>query len=117
MRIQRIILRVSDLDASIAFWTEKVGLGLGARAEAFAFVEGGAVQLTLNEVPDVPEDGSLTEIVLESEEVKAAYDELSGRGVPFEIDLRPVTTDGKHELWAAHFYDPDGHLASLTGWI
>lgn len=90
---------------------------MSGRGGHFAFIDGGAVQLALNEVDEVPEDRSLTEIVLQVDDVKASYDELAGRGVPFEIALRPVTTDGSHELWASHFRDPDGHLASLTGWI
>jgi hypothetical protein len=64
-----------------------------------------------------PDDSSLTEIVLGADDVRASYDELADRGVAFEIELRPVTSDGNHELWAAHFRDPDGHLASITGWI
>lgn len=117
MQIHRIILRVADLDASVEFWTQGVGLRLSGRGGPFAFLDGGTVQLALNEVDERPDDRSLTEIVLQVEEIKAVYDELSARGVPFEVEPRPVTTDGSHELWAAHFRDPDGHLASLTGWI
>lgn len=117
MRIGRVILRVADLDESIAFWVERVGLDLAARGGAFAFLDGAGVQLALNQVEVRPDDGSLTEIVFEVDDVRASYDALAARGVPFEVELRPVTTDGSHELWAAHFYDPDGHLASVTGWI
>jgi hypothetical protein len=41
---------------------------------------------------------------------------MATRGVPFEVELRPVSTDGERQLLAAHFRDPDGNLASLTGW-
>jgi hypothetical protein len=54
---------------------------------------------------------------MEFDDVRAAYEELSGRGVPFEIELRPVTSDGERDLLAAHFRDPDGHVASVTGWV
>jgi len=117
MRIAQIILRVAELDRSVVFWTEIVGLGLAMRADAFAFLDGGGTQLILNQVEDRPGDESLTEIVLEVEDVESAYSELSERGVPFEVDLRPVTSDGNRELWAAHFRDPDGHLASVVGWV
>lgn len=117
MRIGRIILRVADLDESVAFWTEKVGLESSARGGTFAFLAGDGVQLALNQVEQRPDDESLTEIVFEVEDVRASYDELLARGVPFEVELRPVTTDGSHELWASHFRDPDGHLASVTGWV
>ena len=117
MRLEQLILRVSDLDASIAFWTGKVGLELAGRGGTFAFIDGGGAQLVLNQIDERPDDASLTEIVLGTDDVRAAYDELTARGVPFEVELRPVTSDGKHELWAAHFRDLDGHLASVTGWI
>ncbi len=55
--------------------------------------------------------------MLEVNDVHASYDKLAARGVPFEVELRVVTTDGSHDLLAAHFRDPDGHLASLTGWV
>lgn len=28
-----------------------------------------------------------------------------------------VASDGGRDLFAAHFYDPDGHLVSLSGWV
>ena len=117
MRISQVILRVADLDRSARFWAESVGLALTMRAEAFAFLDGGSVGLLLNDVGDAPTDASLTEIVLEFEDVRAAYDELAGLGVTFEVELRPVTGDGSRDLLAAHFHDPDGHLASITGWV
>jgi catechol 2,3-dioxygenase-like lactoylglutathione lyase family enzyme len=108
---------VSDLQASIDFWCETVGLELSMSAGAFAFLDGGGVNLVLNQVDEVPQDGSLTEIVFESDDVRSTYGDLVERGVPFEVELRPVTSDGERELWAAHFRDPDGHLASVTGWV
>ena len=117
MRIGQIILRVADLDRSVTFWTENVGLVLATSAGSFAFLDGNGVQLTLHQVDEPPPDESLTEIVLEVDDVKGSFAELSGRGVPFELDLRPVTSDGGRELWAAHFQDPDGHLASVVGWV
>lgn len=117
MRLARIILRVSDLDSSVGFWAETVGLVPVGRGGVFAFLEGGGVQLALNEVEDRPEDASLTELVFEIDDVRGSFAEMSDRGVPFEVELRPVTSDGSRELLAAHFRDPDGHLASVTGWV
>ncbi|MFP3883678.1 MAG: VOC family protein [Actinomycetota bacterium] len=117
MRIHRIILRVSDLETSVGFWQGKVGLELAGKGGGFAFLDGGGVHLVLNQIDEVPDDSSLTEIVFQVDDVRAAFDELSGRDVRFEVELRPVTSDGNHELLAAHFRDPDGHLASVTGWV
>ena len=117
MRISQIILRVGDLQESIDFWSETFGLELKMSAEAFAFLDGGAVSLVLNQIDEPPLDESLTEIVFEFDDVRASHSVLAERGVPFQVELRPVPTDGNREVWAAHFRDPDGHVASVTGWV
>jgi resuscitation-promoting factor RpfA len=117
MRVSQVILRVNNLEESVEFWTEFIGLTEISRAGTFSFLDGGSIQLTLNEVDSRPQDDSLTEIVLEVEDIRGDYQVLLERGVPFEVDLRPVTSDGDRELWAAHFRDPDGHFASVAGWV
>lgn len=117
MDIARLILRVTDMDGSVEFWSETVGLDVVVEGGPFTFLDGGGVQLALNAVDGPVEDKSLTEIVFEVEDVRAAHSEMSDRGVPFEIELRPVTSDGEKDLLAAHFRDPDGHYASITGWV
>lgn len=117
MNIARLILRVTDMDSSVEFWSEKVGLDVAFAGSPFTFLDGGGVQLALNVVDGPVDDGSMTEIVFESDDVMSAYSEMSERGVPFEIEPRPVTSDGERDLLAAHFRDPDGHVASITGWV
>ena len=117
MRIGQIVLRVSDLERSLDFWAAVFGLELKSRAGTFAFLDGGDVQLALNEIGRPVDDDSLTEIVFELDDIEAGYGELSERGVPFEVEPRAVMSDGSSELWAAHFHDPDGHLASVVGWV
>jgi catechol 2,3-dioxygenase-like lactoylglutathione lyase family enzyme len=117
MRIDQIILRVTDLDKSVEFWTETVGLTESARTGSFSFLDAGDIRLTLNQVASRPIDESLTEIVFEVADIREEHRALLERGVAFEVDLRPVTSDGERELWAAHFHDPDGHLASVVGWV
>jgi len=117
MRIGQIILRVQDLDRSVGFWSQSLGFDVTMRAGSFAFIDANGVQLTLNQIENVPDDESLTEIVIEVDDIRSSYRELSDRGVPFEIEPRAVTSDGERELWAAHFYDPDRHLGSVVGWV
>jgi methylmalonyl-CoA/ethylmalonyl-CoA epimerase len=117
VRIGQLLLRVDDLDRSVEFWNEVVGLAISSRAGSFAFLDAGSVQLVLNRLDNRGPDESLTEIVFEVDDVRSTFDELSRRGVPFEVDLRPVTANGDRQLLAAHFRDPDGHLASVVGWV
>lgn len=105
------------MERSLGFWSEMVGLEVQFSGDEFSFLDGDGVQLILNQVDKVPEDESMTEIVFQLDDVIEAYDVLADRGVGFEVELRPVTSDGDKDLLAAHFHDPDGHIASITGWI
>ena len=117
MEVARIILRVQNLERSVTFWSGLVGLKIMFASPGFTFLDGGGVQLVLNETEVEVDDESLTEIVFESDRVQATHSELAERGVPFEVKLRPVTSDESRDLLAAHFHDPDSHFASLTGWV
>jgi methylmalonyl-CoA/ethylmalonyl-CoA epimerase len=115
MRISQIILRVSDMGRAISFWSERVGLPVLSESADFAFLDGGSIQLILNR-RDGYSGTALTEVVFEMEDVRSMFVSMKERGVPFEVDLRPVTSDGSRDLLAAHFRDADGNMASLTGW-
>jgi len=117
MKLSHVILRVSDMESAIAFWSDLVGLQLDWSGEEFAFLSLGDSRLVLNHPEHFETQTSDTEIVLEVDEVRAVFEEMQRKGVPFEVDLRPVTSDGVRTLLAAHFRDPDGHLASVTGWV
>jgi hypothetical protein len=104
------------MDRSIDFWSTTVGFQTLWSAGEFAFLDGGPIQLVLNQVDDAAYD-SETEIVIEVDDVRSAFTEMRDRGVRFQVELRPVTSDGERDLLAAHFADPDGNLASVTGWV
>jgi catechol 2,3-dioxygenase-like lactoylglutathione lyase family enzyme len=117
MRLSTVILRVSDLEESVGFWRDRVGLDLGFASEEFAFLTLGDVQFALNQPEVFRSQTSDTEVVIEVDDVSEAYASMKERGVPFEVEPRPVTSDGQRTLLAAHFRDPDGHAASVTGWV
>ena len=104
------------MDSSVAFWSKAVGLNVASDSPAFVFLDGGSIPLILSLIESV-EDESLTEVVFQSDDVRADHREMSDRGVPFEVDLRTIMpADGK-ELIGSHFRDADGHYGSLTGWV
>jgi catechol 2,3-dioxygenase-like lactoylglutathione lyase family enzyme len=117
MRLSNVILRVSDMGAALEFWEQKVGLDVVLANPEFAFLALGEVQLALNRLAEFESQASDTEIVIEVDDLYTAYEEMRERGVRFEVEPRPVTTDGDRTLLATHFRDPDGHLASITGWV
>lgn len=105
------------MDAARAFWTESVGLRAIHALPSFTFLDAGDVQLILSHVDGGVEDKSLTEVVFAVDDVRQAYAEMSARGVGFEVDLRPISSDGERTLLGAHFRDPDGHYGTITGWV
>ena len=111
-----MILRVTDMDRSVAFYRDAVGFEELTVSGIFSFFDAGSIRLALN-VGSPPEPSTTTEIVLEVPDVLKSYRAMADRGVPFEIEPRAVTADAGRELHAAHFRDPDGHLWSITGWV
>ena len=116
MEVSHVILRVTDMDRSVSFYRDAVGLEVLTASPVFSFFDAGSIRVALN-VFDEPGPSATTEIVLEVDDVVATYQRMHAHGVPFEVEPRTVTTDGSRELHAAHFRDPDGHLWSITGWI
>jgi len=123
LKANRIILRVTDLKASVAFYRDRVGLRLQSTFDEFAVFEGGTgVTLMLQEIArksNAPNSGlsAFTEVVLESSDVLSSYAEMKARGVRFIREPFAATTEGSRVLYAANFKDPDGHILSITGWI
>jgi catechol 2,3-dioxygenase-like lactoylglutathione lyase family enzyme len=117
-QLSNVILRVASLDDAVAFWNGTLGLAIVSRSEAFAFLDAGAATLALNAAAggDPHAVDSMTEIVLEVDDPRSAFDAWKGAGVGFLTELRPVIEQDGRSLLAAHARDPDGHLFSLTGW-
>jgi catechol 2,3-dioxygenase-like lactoylglutathione lyase family enzyme len=117
VHISSIVLRVEDMDRSIAFWSDAVGLTVIPQAGGFVALDGGRISLLLAPNGGPVTDESLTEVVFEDMNVRQTYQAMAERGVPFETELRPVASARGKELMAAHFRDPDGHYGSVTGWV
>lgn len=122
LKVSNIILRVADMARSVAFYRDQVGLPLRFASEEFSGFDAGGLTLMLNRPDRMAEAASaglaaLTEIVLEAPDIVAAHAALRQRGVAFRLEPRVVTSDGKRDLLAADFRDPDGHVLSLTGWV
>jgi lactoylglutathione lyase len=117
-RISNIILRVEDLERSLAFYRDLLGITVLGSSESFAFLNGGGVTLALNAIGiDMKANPpGLVEVVFEVDDVEATYESLSEAGVPFRLEPRVVMSDGGRDLMAADFRDPDGNILSITGW-
>lgn len=105
------------MTASVVFWRDRVGLEVIFESPEFSFLAMGDTQLALNRPAEFESQVSDTELVLEVDDLAAEHARMAAAGVPFEVEPRPVTSDGERTLLATHFRDPDGHLVSITGWV
>jgi catechol 2,3-dioxygenase-like lactoylglutathione lyase family enzyme len=112
-RIGVLILGVTDLERSVGYYRDTLGLPVRGTGGEFAFLDAGGITLALREsraLSPPGEEGGV-EVVFSVEDVGAAHAALRSRGVEFRCDPRVVTGD----QFAADFRDPDGHVLSIFG--
>jgi predicted enzyme related to lactoylglutathione lyase len=112
-KIAMIMLGVTNMDRSVVFYRDLLGMQLANQSGEFSFFSGGGIMIGLNAGlgKAVPPTRSSLEVVFAVDSVTATYSELSGRGVKFLHEPRAVSG----ENWAATLSDPDGHMLTLFG--
>jgi lactoylglutathione lyase len=125
MRILHTMLRVGDLDRSIAFYTEVLGMKLLRRKDypegkfTLAFVgygdesEDAVIELTYNWDQDKYDLGDgFGHIALEVDDVYRAADEIKARGGNILREAGPMNAGS---TIIAFVEDPDGYAIELIG--
>ena len=112
-KLGTVMLGVRDLERSLAFYRDALGLPVQFAGEGFVFLNAGGVTIAIRKVSALPEVGGpgRTELVFHVDDVDEAHRALRARGVVFRIEPRIVTGD----QLAADFRDPDGHVLSIFG--
>jgi catechol 2,3-dioxygenase-like lactoylglutathione lyase family enzyme len=123
-RLELVLVPVSDVDRSKAFYTEKVGFNLDVDsrpAEEFRIVQmtppGSACSITIGMGLDLADPGSIRGMHLVVSDIEAARAELVGRGVKvskithFEAGKRVSGPDPERRDYGSYadFADPDGN--------
>jgi catechol 2,3-dioxygenase-like lactoylglutathione lyase family enzyme len=107
------MLGVHDVTRSLAFYRDKLGLQVQREIPGFAFLNAGAVTLSLSEhaAKVRGQIAGAGEIAFAVEDVAAAYQALRGKGVQFTHEPRRVSPASQ----VANFDDPDGNHLSIFG--
>jgi predicted enzyme related to lactoylglutathione lyase len=112
--VGQIHVSVTDIDRSVAFYRDVLGIPLlfTVPGQRMAFFGSGDVRLYLG-VPESPEFTSRCVLYFTVEDLDAEFDRLGGLGVSFRDRPHVVHRDGTNELWMAGLADPDGHQLIL----
>jgi len=121
LRILHTCLNVSDLDRSIKFYTEQLGLRLTSRHEIkennaeIAFLSdesGGAIELTYWHDKKILNEGdNLDHIAFGVDDVVAVVEQFKARGVT--VAMEPFSLGGAASK-IAFIKDPDGNWLELV---
>lgn len=111
--ISVVMLGVQDVQRSLRFYHDVLGLKLATQFEGFAFFNTGSATLVLSEglAKHTGQGAGAMEVVFNVDGVREHYQALVDRGVSF-IQAPRVATGMQ---WVANFQDPDGHRLSIFG--
>ena len=111
--VSMVMLGVRNIEQSVSFYRDKLGIKVQMQFEGFAFLDTGTVRVILSEAlaKNSANVAGATEVIFSVEDVRAATDALKQQGITFSHE--PHQVNGP--MWAANFPDPDGHLLTLFG--
>lgn len=108
-------LIVADLQRSVVFYTEALGLRIVDRTEEAAVLEAGFGKILLWERPDAPPgEAGIMHLTFEVGDLDTAFEQMNEAGVEFLHMPRTALLGQNYELRAASFRDPDGHGLAIT---
>jgi catechol 2,3-dioxygenase-like lactoylglutathione lyase family enzyme len=109
-RLSHLFVHVTDLERTVRFWTEVVGLELLLTEPGYARVGGvDGFDLGLEERPAEEVGAAGIELAIEVADVHAAHQRMTAAGVAF-------TAPPAEQPWGAvhaWFADPDGYRCSI----
>jgi methylmalonyl-CoA/ethylmalonyl-CoA epimerase len=112
-QIGQIAIPVSDVERAIAFYRDVLGMRFLFQAPpGLGFFDCGGVRIMLDG-PAAEQAGQSSVLYYRVDDLDAACETLSARGVVFEADPHLVAKLPDHELWMAFLRDPDNNLLAL----
>jgi catechol 2,3-dioxygenase-like lactoylglutathione lyase family enzyme len=112
-QIGQISINVHDVKKAIEFYRDSLGMRFLFEVPNMAFFDCGGIRLmlTLPGKPEFDHPGSI--VYYKVEDIQAAFDTLSARGVQFEAKPHRAAQLTDHDLWLAFLRDVDNNLLAL----
>ena len=112
-QISQISINVHDVKKAIEFYRDMLGMRFLFEVPNMAFFDCGGVRLmlTLPGKPEFDHPGSI--LYYKVEDIQAAFDTLSSRGVHFEATPHRAAQLADQDLWLAFLRDVDNNLLAL----
>ena len=112
-QIGQVALRVHDLDRTIEFYRDALGMKFLFSTPTMAFFDCAGVRLMLS-IPERPEfdrPGSI--LYFKVDDIETARSTLIDRGVEFIDEPHLIARLPDHELWMSFFKDPSDNMLAL----
>lgn len=116
-RIGQINIPVHELDTSVEFYRDNLGMEFLFQVPGMAFFDCGGVRLLLA-VPEVSASdhpGSIIYFMVD--DIHSATAALRIKGVSFNKDPHLIAEMPDHDLWMSFFKDPDDNTLALMAEI
>jgi predicted enzyme related to lactoylglutathione lyase len=110
--IGQILVPVSDVDRSVAFYEEVLGLPVLMRFPGIAFMDAAGIRLYLATVPQAAYQGRAT-IYFWVDDVTATQARLVERGASSREGPSTAFAGPDYDFWLAFVSDPDGNNIGL----
>jgi len=112
--LRQVALTVSDVERSVAFYRDAVGLPfLFSAGPALAFLDIGGVRLMLAAPEGEFKPGLSSVLYFKVDDIEAAQAAMAARGVRFPKPAAMIAKMPDHELWLSEFRDPDNNPMAL----
>ena len=112
-QIGQVALRIHDLDRTIEFYRDALGMKFLFNTPTMAFFDCAGVRLMLS-IPERPEfdrPGSI--LYFKVDDIDTARSTLIDRGVEFIDEPHLIARLPDHELWMSFFKDPSDNILAL----
>jgi len=111
--IGQIAIVVHDLQKSVEFYRDKLGLRFPYEFPGLAFFDCGGVRIMLSFPENAEFDHPASILYYKVADIHAAWRVLESRGVKLEHEPHVIAKMPDHDLWICAIRDPENNLVEL----